>query len=92
MSIARQTFVMNPPRGRLGWGAAWIWGGLGATFLAWSADGAQINLRNLAGGVPYMWDFLTRMLPPNWAFIERLWAPALESLQVAVWGTILGVA
>ena len=42
-------------------------------------------------GVPYMWDFLTRMLPPNWAFIEKLWGAALESLYIAIWGTILGV-
>jgi phosphonate transport system permease protein len=92
MSVTRHTFLMNPPRSRLGWGTAWLWGIAGAVFLAWSADGAQISLHNLATGVPYMWDFLTRMLPPNWAFIERLWGPALESLQVAVWGTILGVA
>ena len=38
-----------------------------------------------------MWDFLVRMMPPNLGFIEKLWKPALESLQVAIWGTLLGV-
>jgi phosphonate transport system permease protein len=31
------------------------------------------------------------MMPPNPEFLDRLWKPALESLQVAVWGTLLGV-
>lgn len=91
MSIAGFEFVIRPPRGRLGW-----WGVTGAALtglivLWWTAVGAQINAQNLINGVPYMVDFLSRMMPPNGAFIERLWKPAIESLQVAIWGTILGV-
>ena len=53
--------------------------------------GAQINAQNLLNGVPYMADFIARMMPPNFAFIDKLWKPAVESLQVAIWGTIFGV-
>ena len=38
-----------------------------------------------------MADFIARMVPPNWAFAEKLVKPAVESLQVAIWGTIFGV-
>ncbi|MGE0725806.1 MAG: phosphonate ABC transporter, permease protein PhnE [Alphaproteobacteria bacterium] len=83
--------VAEPPAGRLGW-----WGvGAGAAAVVaivwWAAIGAQISVENLAKGVPYMWDFISRMLPPNLGFMEKLWKPALESLYVAIWGTILGV-
>jgi len=91
MSIAGFELVVRPPRGRFGW-----WGIGGMTLIAafalwWTAVGAQINGQNLLNGVPYMADFLSRMFPPNWAFAEKLVKPAVESLQVAVWGTIFGV-
>ena len=91
MSFGTLQLVLRPPQGRFGW-----WG-VGLTtlavlvFLWWAAVGSQINASNLWNGVPYMWDFLVRMVPPNPEFLERLWKPALESLQVAVWGTLLGV-
>lgn len=84
--------VIRPPTGRLGW---WGIGGvlaLAALALWWSARGAQISVQNLASGVPYMWDFISRMMPPNVFVIEKLYGAALESLYVAIWGTVLGVA
>jgi phosphonate transport system permease protein len=91
MSIAGFEFVVRPPQGRLGW-----WGVIGFAVMAagalwWTALGAQINGQNLLNGVPYMADFIARMVPPNWAFAEKLVKPAVESLQVAIWGTIFGV-
>jgi phosphonate transport system permease protein len=87
----RLQLVMNAPGGRTGW-----WGVGAATILTlvalwWMARGAQISIENLVNGVPYMWDFISRMMPPNLGFIEKLWGAALESLYVAVWGTIFGV-
>jgi phosphonate transport system permease protein len=91
MSFYGMQLVMRGPQGRLGW-----WGVLAAALVAavvlwWTAVGAQINAQNLVNGVPYMVDFVSRMVPPNVAFLDKLWKPALESLQVAIWGTILGV-
>jgi phosphonate transport system permease protein len=88
----RLQLVMNAPGGRTGWwgvGAATI---LTLVALCWMARGAQISIENLVNGVPYMLDFISRMMPPNIGFIEKLWGAALESLYVAVWGTIFGVA
>ncbi|HVL73329.1 MAG TPA: phosphonate ABC transporter, permease protein PhnE [Beijerinckiaceae bacterium] len=92
MTVAGLQLVLNPPRGRLGWWGVGAALALAAAALWWTARGAQISVENLALGVPYMWDFVTRMLPPNLGFMEKLWKPALESLYIAVWGTILGVA
>jgi phosphonate transport system permease protein len=91
MSIAGFELVVRPPRGRFGWWGIVATALVAAVALWWTAVGAQINAQNLLNGVPYMADFVARMMPPNWAFIDKLWKPAVESLQVAVWGTIFGV-
>ncbi|SFR71688.1 phosphonate transport system permease protein [Mitsuaria sp. PDC51] len=59
--------------------------------LQWSARGAQLSPAELASGLPQIVDFLGRTWPPDWRILERLWAPALETVQIAVWGTLLGV-
>ena len=91
MSFGSMQLVLRPPQGRFGWWGTGTLATAVAIFLWWAAVGSQINVNNLVNGIPYMWDFLVRMMPPNPAFLERLWQPALESLQVAVWGTLLGV-
>lgn len=91
MIASRLQFVTNPPSGRMGWWGVGLAAAATAAVLWISARGAQISAQNLFGGVPYMWDFLARMMPPNLGFMEKLWRPALESLYVAIWGTILGV-
>lgn len=79
------------PHSTLGWlgyvatalAVAWV--------LHWSAGGAQMSWGELANGMPQIGDFLTRSVPPDWSILERLWAPALETLQIAIWGTLLSV-
>lgn len=79
------------PHNTLGWlgyvatalAIAWV--------LHWSAGGAQMSWGELANGMPQIGDFLTRSVPPDWSILERLWAPALETLQIAIWGTLLSV-
>ncbi|WP_431263616.1 phosphonate ABC transporter, permease protein PhnE [Roseateles chitinivorans] len=63
---------------------------LGLWALQWSATGAQLSPRELANGLPQIADFLGRTWPPDWRILDRLWAPALETIQIAVWGTLLG--
>ena len=31
------------------------------------------------------------MLPPNFAFMQKLIQPAIETVQIALWGTLLGI-
>ena len=91
MSVIGLQFVVRPPQGRFGWGGVAAITLVILAFLYWAAIGSQMNATNLWNGIPYMWDFLVRMMPPNPGFLERLWKPAIESLQVAIWGTLLGV-
>ena len=62
-----------------------------AWVLHWSASGAQMSWSELANGMPQIGDFLSRSVPPDWSILPRLWAPALETIQIAVWGTLLSV-
>lgn len=59
--------------------------------LHWSADGSQMSWSELAGGMPQIGDFLSRSMPPDWSILPRLWAPAMETIQIAIWGTLLSV-
>jgi phosphonate transport system permease protein len=91
MTLAGLRFVANPPRGPLGW---WIMlPVLAATVgvLWWAADGTQLSVSTLVNGWPWIADFLGRMLPPNWAYAQNLLRPAIETVQIALWGTLLGV-
>jgi phosphonate transport system permease protein len=68
----------------LGWG-------LTIVVLAWAAHGADLRLHEVVRGAPYMADFLRRMFPPNIAYLPELVGPTLETLQMALWGTLLAV-
>jgi phosphonate transport system permease protein len=59
--------------------------------LQWSASGAQLSWSELAAGLPQILDFLGRTMPPDTNILGRLVAPALETIQIAVWGTLLAV-
>ena len=60
--------------------------------LVWSARAIELSPAELLRGLPWIFDFLSRMLPPNPAFFERLVKPALETIQIALWGTLFSVA
>ena len=79
------------PEGKGGWlGYAALALAIGWV-LHWSAAGAQMSWSELAGGMPQIGDFLSRSVPPDWSMLPRLWAPALETIQIAIWGTLLSV-
>ncbi len=64
---------------------------IGMLVLTWSARGIGFSLIELVRGLPWIFDLLARMLPPNWAFFERLVKPVVETIQIALWGTLLAV-
>jgi phosphonate transport system permease protein len=81
--------------GRL-WNAASIVKWLAATAaiaaaLGWSAVHLGLSPRELIKGIPWIWDLLSRMLPPHWAFFDKLVKPAWETVLIALWGTLLAV-
>jgi phosphonate transport system permease protein len=87
----RWQWTATRPEGLSGWlrcaGAALAIGWV----LHWSAGGAQMSWGELALGMPQIGDFLVRSVPPDWTILERLWQPALETLQIAIWGTLLSI-
>ena len=58
--------------------------------LLWTARNLGLDLAELAKGLPWMGDFVSRMFPPNPTFLGRLSKPVAETLQIALWGTLLG--
>ena len=93
---------MNTPSTRYAWTGplpesrrSWVQLMIGACVIAWalqwSAAGAQLSWAELAAGLPQILDFLGRTMPPDTNLLSRLVAPALETIQIAVWGTLLAV-
>lgn len=91
MNVGSYTLLLGKPRGAMGW---WPRIATGLAFLGvlwWAATGAQVSFSELAKGLPWIGDILSRMLPPNWSFINKLVRPAFETVQIALWGTLLAV-
>ncbi|MBI1396434.1 MAG: phosphonate ABC transporter, permease protein PhnE [Betaproteobacteria bacterium] len=65
--------------------------GIAVAVLVWSARGIGLSPIELVRGLPWVVDLVSRMLPPNWAFADRLVRPVVETVQIAIWGTLLGV-
>lgn len=91
MKSAGLTFIIGRPWGRAQW---LLWGvvlaAVAAAF-AWSAQNLEMSLGELMKGVPWMADFVARMVPPNWGFMQRLARPVFETIQLAVWGTLFSI-
>jgi phosphonate transport system permease protein len=71
--------------------SALTWGVPAVAVLAFTASQIGINAVAMARGLPFMWDFLTRMFPPDLAYLHLLHDATIESVQIAVWGTVLAV-
>lgn len=67
------------------------WGVLVGGILMFTASQIGLNPVAVARGVPFMWDFLTRMLPPDLGYLRLLGRATVESVQIAVWGTLLAI-
>lgn len=56
---------------------AWAWSGTGITFSA------------LVDGLPAMGDFVSRLFPPDWSVARGAVDPLMETIQMAIIGTLL---
>ena len=91
MKLGAYTLLLGQPSGRYGWWPRLLTGAAFLVLLQWAARGAQVSFGELIKGLPWIGDFLGRMVPPNWGFLEKLVQPALETLQIAIWGTLFAV-
>jgi len=64
--------------------AAWVVI-LGA--IAWSAAATEVSLSRMIEGLPFMWDFMRRMVPPDLSVLGNALRGAMETIQIAVVGT-----
>src|SRR5262245_37537072 len=68
--------LLNPfPRLRL---RALLFGALLTVFYLWGLAGVEVRISALAEGIPNIFDFLRRLMPPTWKTVETpLIIPAL---------------
>lgn len=91
INIGRYNLLVGPSAGNSGW---WKYLSIAAAALAviwWAAIGSEVSSTELIKGMPWIADFLSRMLPPNWEFMQKLVKPAIETVQIAIWGTLLAI-
>lgn len=91
MRIGEYTLLVSKPKGNLGWTPRFLIAAATIFALWWAAKGSQVSFEELNKGLPWIGDFLERMFPPNWAFLEKLIVPAIETVQIAIWGTLLAI-
>lgn len=61
-----------------------------AAVLWWSFVGAEFNFAKLGDGAVNMGEFLSRLFPPTWDKFGTILALLIETLQMAIVGTVLG--
>jgi phosphonate transport system permease protein len=61
-----------------------------AAVLVWAGAGAGLNPDKLVSGLPNMGDFLSRLFPPTFEKFDVIARLLIETLQMAVVGTVLG--
>ena len=58
--------------------------------IGWSFIGADFNFVELGGGSVDMVEFVSRLFPPTWDKFDTIVALLVETLQMAIVGTVLG--
>jgi phosphonate transport system permease protein len=67
--------------------ARWsAWGAIAALFL-WSAWATEVSAARMVEGVPFMLDFLRRMMPPDLSVLGQALTGAIQTLEIAIVGT-----
>jgi len=56
----------------------------------WALMGTETSPSNFVGGIPFMFDFIRRMFPPDISNLGTFLLKAVETLQMAIVGSSLG--
>lgn len=89
MKAQRLQFILGRPWTARNWTKSGLVVGVAAIALLGSARYLGLSLPELVKGTPWIIDLVSRMVPPNWGFLRQLAKPVLETIQIAVWGTLL---
>jgi phosphonate transport system permease protein len=57
-----------------------------------SAVDTNISVGEFVRGIPAIVDYLGRMFPPDWGYAKTIVKPTIETIEIAIWGTVLGIA
>jgi phosphonate transport system permease protein len=65
-------------------------------FIYWGAiTGTEISLKDIVHGFPAIGELLAQMFPPDWKYMNDLWKPVIETLQIGIiatfWSSILAL-
>jgi phosphonate ABC transporter permease subunit PhnE len=64
------------------------WAALVAVFV-WSAVATEVSIGRMVEGLPFMWDFLRRMVPPDPSVLGNAIRGAIQTIQIAIVGTMV---
>jgi phosphonate transport system permease protein len=56
-----------------------------------SARDTDLSLGEFVRGLPAIADYVGRMFPPDWDYTPRIVQPTIETIEIAIWGTVLGI-
>lgn len=59
--------------------------------LYWTAVDTNISASDVVLGIPAIADYIGRMYPPDWEIAPSLVEPTIETVEIAIWGTLLGI-
>jgi phosphonate transport system permease protein len=62
------------------------WTAIIALFV-WSAVATEVSIGRVIEGLPFMWDFIRRMVPPDPSVLGNALRGAVQTIQIAVVGT-----
>lgn len=66
-------------------GRAILW----IAILTWALWGPVTQIPFALGNIPFAVDYVSKMVPPDLTILPRLWGPLLETLRMAIVGTVL---
>ena len=63
-----------------------VWAAIAAAFV-WSTIATEVSIGRVIEGLPFMWDFLRRMVPPDPSVLGNALRGAVQTIEIAVVGT-----
>jgi len=67
------------------------WCAIAVAALWYSAVQIKLSPVALVRGTGYMWDFISRLFPPDLSYFVLLGGATIETVQIAIWGTLLAI-
>ena len=80
---------MNPEKKYLRWAVQFVLIVVAAAILFRSGRDTDISTTKFVQGIPAIFEYISRMIPPDWEYSKVIWRPTIETVEIAIWGTLL---